>query len=76
MKVRQLRKAKPYPRPFKIGASVIVPEYMGFFGVLMDTVRVTIKSSSQSGTPHHSACLRLINEARDDYIKALPQGTL
>jgi len=70
MKLRHLRKQKPYPKPYKIGASVRVPEYDGFLGMPMDTVRLNISSFCQSG-PDNNDCFRKIKEARAKYLNSL-----
>jgi hypothetical protein len=68
MKARRLKHRAPRPQPYTIGVSVRVPEYEGPMGWPMDSVRLYIRSSSQSGGASHTTCMRHITAARERYI--------
>lgn len=70
MTLRQLRKTKPRPKFYHIGVSIRVPEYEGYEGMPMDTVRLNIIGSCQSGSPHHKVCMDRISRARDEYLRS------
>jgi hypothetical protein len=74
MKVRQLRRTKPRPRYFTVGASVPVPEYIGPMGTPMNKVRLYVRAvaSQMRNWPY---LMRLLDAERDKYLAALPPAT-